>query len=260
MKLADLQDSFQKALLTGASEILSEIPDSPKERSTTLFDVYRNGYVLRLIEILEKDYPQLRSLLGLDRFDILARGYIAANPSHVRNARWFGNALPQYLETANGYRRRPVLAEIAAIEAALNDAFDAPDSTTVIAADMGCVPPEDWERLVFQFHPSVRILACRTNAARIWMALTREEDRKPRAKTLKVSETAFVWRQQTSAKLRILSPEEAMACAEAARGVPFVRLCELIAVFDRPDSAAQRAAGYLKGWIETGALQSIRID
>ncbi len=48
--------------------------------------------------------------------------------------------------------------------------------------------------------------------------------------------------------------EEAMMWAEASRGVRFDALCELLAAFDDPDSAAVRAAGYLQGWLTAELL------
>jgi hypothetical protein len=56
--------------------------------------------------------------------------------------------------------------------------------------------------------------------------------------------------------VRALSPEEAMMWDEAAKGVPFGRLCELAAVYDDPDTAPLRAAQHLKGWIGSGALSA----
>jgi hypothetical protein len=51
-----------------------------------------------------------------------------------------------------------------------------------------------------------------------------------------------------------MSDEEAMMWNEAVNGVPFGRLCELIAVYDDPDSAPLRAAQHLQGWIMSGLL------
>ena len=60
-------------------------------------------------------------------------------------------------------------------------------------------------------------------------------------------------------KLRVLSAEEAMMWDEAAKGVTFGVLCEMLATFDNPDEAPMRAAQYLKGWIEFGLLQGAAI-
>ena len=59
---------------------------------------------------------------------------------------------------------------------------------------------------------------------------------------------------------RELSVEEAMMWDEAANGVPFGVLCEMLATYDDPDDAAARGAGYLHGWITSGILTSVSTE
>ncbi len=56
---------------------------------------------------------------------------------------------------------------------------------------------------------------------------------------------------------RELSTEEAMMWDEAAKGIPFDVLCEMLATYDDPDGAAARGAGYLHGWITSGLLADV---
>jgi hypothetical protein len=56
---------------------------------------------------------------------------------------------------------------------------------------------------------------------------------------------------------RELPTEEAMMWDEAANGIPFGVLCEMLATFDDPDGAAARGAGYLHGWISSGSLTGV---
>jgi hypothetical protein len=51
-----------------------------------------------------------------------------------------------------------------------------------------------------------------------------------------------------------MSSEEAMMWTEAVNGVPFGALCELVAVYDDPETASLRAAQHLQGWITSGLL------
>ena len=43
---------------------------------------------------------------------------------------------------------------------------------------------------------------------------------------------------------------------EAANGGRFGALCEMAAIYDDPDRAAARVAGYLQGWMASGLLSS----
>ena len=56
------------------------------------------------------------------------KAYIAANPSDRRSARWFGRHLPAFVRKNETYAKHREIAEIAELEKALADAFDAPDA------------------------------------------------------------------------------------------------------------------------------------
>jgi len=60
------------------------------------------------------------------------------------------------------------------------------------------------------------------------------------------------------ARFRPLSAEEAMMWDEAAKGVRFGVLCEMVAIFGGEDKAELRAATYLKGWVDMAMLAGCR--
>ncbi|MCC2112259.1 MAG: putative DNA-binding domain-containing protein [Hyphomicrobiales bacterium] len=252
-ELARLQARFQKAVLDGDDDILAEINDSTKENRNVLFGVYRNAYVLRLIEILSIDFEHLHGYLGDENFGRLARDYIAAHPSPHRNARWFGARLAEFVATTAPWSAHKEVGEIAAIETALNNAFDAADSTPLNLAALGAVVPEDWPRLIFSPHPSARRLDLDTNALAIWMAVKNEEE-PPSVEHHEKAKKVLVWRADLTSKIRVLPDDEAMMWDEMARGVPFGTLCELLATYWDAESAPGRAAGYLQGWITAELL------
>lgn len=253
MNLADLQDSFQKALLAADDGFLEVLADGPREPKHVLLGLYRDAYILRLIEFIQNDHPLLRAYVGDAYFDELARAYAVANPSHTRNARYFCERLPTFLASAAPYDGNPQLAELAALEKALNDAFDAADAPALSVADLAALPPDDWPDLVFTAHPSAIRLDLRTNAADIWLALNNDNE-PPQPERLAEPRRVLVWRQD-AARFRSLGAEEAMMWDEAVRGASFGVLCEMAATFDDPDGAAARAAGYLQGWISSGLLR-----
>jgi hypothetical protein len=256
--LKALQDSFQRGLLAGDDTILDEIKDSTKEDRNVLFGVYRNAYVLRLIEVLADDYEQLHAYVGDKPFAKLARAYIHAHPSDRRSARDFGRHMPQFLRQADAYAKHPELAEIAALEKALGDAFDGPDAEPLRLEQLASVAPQDWSRLVLQPHPTAIRLTFTTNAADLWSAL-HAETAPPKPRRLVEPEAILVWRQAFMARFRPLPPEEAMMWHEAAKGVTFGVLCEMVATFAGANDAELRAASYLKDWVDTGMLAGCRV-
>jgi hypothetical protein len=252
--LAALQDRLQRAILDGDDAVLPLVRDSTREKRATLLGVHRHGYVLRLIEALKVEYEYLLALLGPDEFTAAARAYISAHPSRLPNIRWMGARLPEFLATAEPYGGRPVIADLARLEKALNDAFDAADAEVATPDLLTLVPPEDWGGLVFGFHPSVRLVTLATNAADI-LAAIRDRCEPPHSVSLEREERYVVWRQQDIARFRRLEAEEALALASSLDGVPFGMLCERIATVSGAATAA-RAAGYLSGWFHSGLIRS----
>jgi hypothetical protein len=121
---------------------------------------------------------------------------------------------------------------------------------------LASIPPERWGGLRLTPHPSASRLDLETNAYAIWTALKEGADPPP-VERLQENQKLIVWRDETMPKLRPMGPEEAMMWDEAAKGATFGALCELVAVFDDPESAALRAAQHLQGWIVAGLLRSV---
>lgn len=249
--LSEMQAAFQRAVMHGDDAVLDEVLDNSRTDRNVLFGVYRHAYVARLVEVVKGDHPLLHVYAGDEAFDQLARAYVAARPSRNQNARWFSHRLPDFIaETRPG---EPHLAELATLERALNDAFDALEREPLTLPDLAVVPPENWSDLVFEPHPSAQRLPFTTNAHALWLALKNEETPPP-VEAYAQPENVMVWRHETTPKVRRMSGEEAMMWNEAVNGVPFGRLCELIAVYDDPESAPLRAAQHLQGWIVSGLL------
>jgi hypothetical protein len=257
--LARQQSDFQRAILTGDETVLAEVLDSPREKREVLFGVYKYAYSSRLVEAIGNDHKLLHSYLGDEMFDTMGHAYVAANPSQHPNLRWFSQGLPEFLKVNEPYSDYPVLSELAALEKALNDAFDAEDAPVVELADMAGFAPEIWNDLKFKAHPSAIRLDCSTNASPIWLALKNDE-MPPDAVTLEEPSRLLIWRQDVTPMFRELRSEEAMMWDEAAAGIPFGVLCSMLATYDDPDGAAARGAGYLHGWVTSGLLTGVSAD
>jgi hypothetical protein len=257
--LKQLQDEFQRGILAGDDAILAEVNDSGKEERKVLFGVYRNGYVLRLAEILGEDYEQVHAYLGDRAFANLVKAYIAGNPSDQRSVRWFGRHMPAFIAKSKTFADHPEVAELAALEKTLADAFDGPGAESLFLSQLAEIPPEEWPNLVFKPHPTAIRLSFATNAAEIWSAL-KNESVPPKPVRLPEPQAILVWRQGFTVHFRPLTTEEAMMWDEAAKGVRFSVLCEMVATFAGEDEAELRAATYLKGWVDLGMLAGLSLE
>jgi hypothetical protein len=252
------QSDFQRGILTGDENVLAEILDSPKEKREVLFGVYKYAYSSRLVDALRNDHKLLYSYVGDEMFDEIGQAYVAANPSQHPNLRWFSQDFPDFLKL-EPYGEYPILSDLAALEKALNDAFDAKDAPVVALSDMAGFAPEIWNNLKFEAHPSSCRLDVSTNVAAVWLALKREE-MPPDAAPLEQPGRLLIWRQDVTPMFRELAAEEAMMWDEASGGIPFGVLCSMLATYDNPDGAAARGAGYLHGWITAGLLTSVAAE
>lgn len=233
------------------------IASPPRGSRDDRLDVYRNAYSLRLTEFLAHDYGKLRTYLGDVRFNEMALHYIAAHPSDQPNARWFSRHLPEFLASSRHYRHQPELSELARLEGALSDAFDGLDESVCTMSDLGAIDPEHFGSASFNIVSTVHRFAVTTNVSSLWSSLKCDEAPPPPESISKPLEI-MVWRQGSGARFRILGDEEAMAIDSAREGVSFAVICEMIAAFEDPDTAAMRAAGYLRGWIEAEIVSSIK--
>jgi hypothetical protein len=253
LKLEEFQNRFQRAILDGDDTILDDIPDGPRETKGNLLGIYRDAYVLRLVDVIGNDHELLRRYLGADRFQAMARAYIAGFPSRHPNARWFSRRLPEFLSSSTPYSQQPLLGELAALERALSDAFDGVDAPVLRIDDLSAIPPQAWARLCFVCHPTATCLSALTNVAAIWTAL--KAGKEPPPSTLSKDATRIlVWRHDRTAMFRELTIEEAMMWEETAKGTRFGDLCEMLAMYNDPASAPVRAAGILKTWLDAGLL------
>ncbi len=257
-KLATLQAEVQRAILGKTSGADHLIAAPPLGTRLDRLGVYRTAYGLRLTEFLQNDYEKLRTYLGDVRFRELAESYSAAHPSDQPNARWFSRHLPEFLDTAPHYRRHPEVAELALLERALNDAFDGPEAPVCTMADAAAIKPEDFGEVILGIAPTVHRFAVTTNVTSLWASLKCGEAPPPPEDMAQKTEL-IVWRQASGSRFRILGDEEAMAIDCASQGLTFGVICEMIAVYDDAGSAALRAAGYLRGWIEAAIISCIRI-
>jgi len=253
------QDDFQRCILTGDDSVLTEILDSPKEKRQVLLGVYKYAYGSRLVEAMRSDHKLLHGYLGDEMFDAMGKAYVAANPSQHPNLRWFSQHLPDFLKSSEPYSDHPVLSDLAALEKALNDAFDAEDASVLGVADLAGFAPEAWADLKFQAHPSAFRLDLSTNASAIWLALKSDET-PPDAVALEQPCRLLIWRQDVTPMFRELATEEAMMWDEAASGIPFGVLCSMLATYDDPDGAAARGAGYLHSWVTAGLLAGVSAE
>ncbi|ARN82672.1 DNA-binding domain-containing protein [Methylocystis bryophila] len=259
MKLAELQSAFQSAVLSGAakdSKMLACLTKPAARDRAAGFGVYVKGYRLRVAEYLEEDFPALKSLLGDKRFDALVSDYLAASPSRTRNARYFSTRLPDFMQESDKWRGEAQALGVALLERALTDAFDAPDGDACALQTLAAHAPQDWPRLVFAFHPSLRVLRLPAGVVGLYEALS-SEGKTPLPEAQDGEEAAAVWRSGFDPAYRALETDEFLALNEALAGKSFGAICQLVAFQQDEASAPERLAQFLINWFSDGLVVAI---
>lgn len=202
-------------------------------------DVYREAYDVRLRGVLAVDYPKLVLALGDDAFAAAVRGYLADCPSHHPSVRHLGDRLADWLG-AHPPAGAPWASDLARLEWARVDAFDAPDQTPIDATALAGLAPEAWAGLALEPVASLAVLECTWPVLRLW------DDPAVRPEAPEPTH-CLVWRQGHAVFHRRVEADEAGALALARAGAPFAGLCEAL-------GDAGRAAALLGRWLADGLI------
>lgn len=258
--LADLQSDFQAFLLGRANGLKARVRRSSKANESVLLNVYRHAYRARLAENLGNDFPVLMKLLGEGRFDEMTHAYSDAHPSRHRSARWFGEELGRFLADARPYADEPALAEMAVFEWAQAGAFDAADSVVFDLERLTAIPVKCWPSLRFRFGSSLRRLSLVFDTPSRWLALAKGEPGTVLQDAEPHPAEWLIWRVGLDVRFRELEAGEAWALDAAMAGADFAAICEGLCRWAEADQAAFRAAGIVKGWIETALVEDVSVE
>ena len=121
--------------------------------------IYRDMYLARLREALASDYPALLDYLGDEAFTQLAAGYVQKFPSQSYTLSRLGDRLPIFIRSLRSLPRREFLYDLARLELALSEVFDAPESPVLEPKAIANVSQEAWETVRLKPIEAFRLLA-----------------------------------------------------------------------------------------------------
>ena len=143
------------------SEARHAILPSKTMRPLERLAVYQGMYPLRMRDALAADYPGLAAFLGHRLFFEFVLAYVRVFPSRSYTFARLGDHVPEFLGRTRRFAPAPFLRELARLERAINEVFDADEED---AGDPATPPRHvsaDWEARRFAVTPTLRLLAFR---------------------------------------------------------------------------------------------------
>jgi hypothetical protein len=212
--------------------------------------IYADAYAFRMVDCLADEFPSVARLLG-DAFAALALDYVARHPPSHPSLRHLGATFASFVAEHPVVRRWPWLADLAALDWARAEAFDASDVPRLTLAELAAIAPDRWPGRTFRLAPAVRLLTLRHAVHLVWRAL---EDGAPPPAAEAARTHVVVWRRGHVVCHRVAHAHEAEALRRAQRGAPFAHLCECLTADGSLEQAAGQALGFLQQWIADGLL------
>jgi len=213
--------------------------------------IYADMYRTRLVDVLREDYPRVLTILGDGEFQALACRYLVQHPSTHPSVRYVGRRFADFLAGETGGLL--FLGDLARLEWARVEVFDAPDADPLRLSDLESLPASDWPTLRLRPIPACLVVKCAWPVHEIWAAAAdatpgRSGAGRPEASTLRV------WREGWSVSHAAMGDLERRVFPLLERGEPFARLCAAGEDGLEPEAAAREVGSLLMRWLEDGLL------
>lgn len=223
--------------------------DTEAEASFRL-GIYRSLHESRLHDFLAEEFPRVVALLGAERFHGIVRGYLQVHPSRSSTLSDLGADFADFVEDHPLTRERADAADVARLDRARNEMFDAADDVPVTPADMprlfaSAVAPR------FRLTRASSLVGTTWDVDRAWTAA----DQGHEAPAPDVGPSMFlVWRRDHTVRHRKLGRAEYPVLRALEYGLGLGELCALVAGARAPEAAAPHVFETLSQWTVDGLL------
>ena len=207
--LADFQACFLGAIL-GEGEVPGRLA------------IYRRNVLATLVDSLAAAYPVVRRLVGDAFFAEAAARHARLAPSRSANLHDFGEGFADFLAGYPPAAGLPYLADVARLEWAVHACFHAEDKAALDVTRLADVAEP--ERLRFELHPAVRLVASSHPVAAIHAANGPGRDGTP--ETAEGPDWLLVRRAGIEVRIEQLPRDEWHFLERLGRGEPLGLACE----------------------------------
>jgi hypothetical protein len=217
--------------------------------------IYHGMYLLRMEEALASDYGALKHFLGDAAFARLVRDYVQVFPSRSHSLNRLGDHMVEFVANAPDLARRGFCHDLARLENAIAQVFDAEEEPSLDEAAIAAVPPEAWEHARLEPVAAFRLLAFRypVNA---YLQTVRDDDHDhPKARLR--DEWVAVYRRDFQMTRLPLRRDGHALLSDLVGGVPLGAALEAAMKRNRRLSA-ETLSGWFRAWVAGGMFARIR--
>lgn len=246
--LRELQALFWRALDGSVEPDLEHaVCSTPSFAAADRLGIYAGMYFGRLRDVLADDFQQTAGALGDGRFAETVRAYLAEHPSEHPSVRHLGRPFAAFLAARPVSGAPPWAPDLARLEWARVEVFDAPDAAPIGLADLGRVPAADWPSLRLRPIPALEVVESDWPLDQIW---------RDGAADARRHSALRVWRQEGAVYHCAMDAVEHEAMAGLRSGATFGEICEALGHLE-PEQAAAEAGALLARWLDDGLIAGL---
>lgn len=223
-------------------------------------EIYREQFWLRHTSSLIEDFPGLSGILGQEDWEKLAEQYLTEVVPDSYTLRDLGSQLPQVIERASWLPHQALCLDMARLELAYIEVFDAQDLPPLAPERLAALPEESLGDARLVIAPWVRLLSVRYPVANLRRELRAESDEHV-AIPAESPQNLVVYRRE----LRLWDmPASDVAFAflgGLAAGRTLAQAAETAAT--SPEREAELGAGigaWLQEWTRKGLISDVRVE
>jgi hypothetical protein len=184
-----------------------------------------NNVLLSLRRVLEGTLPATRRLLGPERFAEIALAFIRSAPPDRPQLLAYGADFPAFVE--RGGETATLVADVARLEWAREEAYYAADAPPLTAADVAAIPAARYPELRVELHPSLRLIRSRGPVFTLWQAaLNTSTEAISEARRNADPEQVLVVRPGMTVTARPISAADLLLLDGLGRGLPLAEAAE----------------------------------
>jgi hypothetical protein len=231
-----------------------EVAGNARLSAVEQLEIYREQFWLRHTSSLVEDFPGLGGIVGQAAWEKLAEAYLLGTTPDSYTLRDLGKGLPQVVERADWLPERELCVDMARLEWAYVEAFDASDTTHLNPERLASIPEHELPNARLVLAPCVRLLQVSYPVADLRRALQAAPDQ-PVAIPAREPQNLLIYRKDLRLWDMKLSAVAFRLLTELARGTPLGRAAELAG--DVPEAEAEIAeniGAWFQEWTRKGLV------